>query len=118
MAQLILREAPSMVDKGRYRQLGEWLDSLPRDLVESDPWLLYWKGTSGIPFDPPLAQSFYEKAFEHFRVEGNLLGMLLAWSGVAYCIIYRFEDYAPLDRWIQLFPELPGNPEKVIPPQV
>jgi LuxR family maltose regulon positive regulatory protein len=118
MVQLIIKEAPSMIEEGRYRPLGEWLDSLPENLVEGDPWLLYWKGTSRFPFDPPLAQSSFEKAFERFRVDGNLPGMILAWSGVVYSIIYRFEDYSPLDRWIQLFPEIADNPEKIIPQQI
>ena len=107
-----------MIDQGRYRPLGEWLDSLPGDLVENDPWLLYWKGISRFPFDPPLAQPYLEQAFEKFRVQSNLPGTLLAWSGVVNSIIYGFKDYSPLDRWIQLFPELPENPEKVIPPDI
>lgn len=118
MIQLITKQAPLMISQGRYRPLEEWLDSLPNDLVENDPWLLYWKGTSRVPFDPSLAQPYFEQAFEKFRVRGNLPGALLAWSGVVYSIIYRFEEYSPLDRWIQLFPELPENPEKVIPREV
>ena len=113
MVQIIMRQAPSMIEQGRYRPLEEWLDSLPRDLVENDPWLLYWKGTSRSPFDPSLAQPYFEQAFEQFKARGNLPGVLLAWSGVVYSTIYRFEDYLPLDRWIQLFPELPENPEGV-----
>ncbi|HYA92405.1 MAG TPA: BTAD domain-containing putative transcriptional regulator [Thermodesulfobacteriota bacterium] len=118
MIQLITKQAPLMISQGRYRPFEEWLDSLPNDLVENDPWLLYWKGTSRSPFDPALAQPYFEQAFEKFRVQGNLPGALLAWSGVVYSIVYRFEHYSPLDRWIQLFPELPENPEKVIPPEV
>ena len=118
MVQIIMRQAPSMLDQGRYRSLGEWLDSLPGDLVIDDPWLLYWKGTSRFPFDPPLSQPYLEQAFKKFRVQGNLPGALLAWSGVVYSIVYRFEEYSPLDQWIQLFPELPENPEKIIPPEV
>ena len=118
MIQIIMRQAPSMLDQGRYRPLGEWLDSLPKEMLQNDPWLLYWKGTSRSPFDPALAQPYFEQAFEQFKVQSNLPGVLLAWSGVVYSIIYRFEHYSPLDRWIQLFPELPENPEKVIPPEV
>ena len=118
MVRLILKEAPSILAQGRYRTLEEWLDSLPRDLIEQDPWLLYWKGTSRFPFDPARAQSYLEQAFEQFGAQGNTMGALLAWSGVVYSIIYRFEDYLPLDRWIQLFPALPQNPERVIPPEV
>ena len=82
-----------MIEQGRYRPLEEWLDSLPRDLVENDPWLLYWKGASRSPFDPSLAQPYFEQAFEQFKVHGDLSGILLAWSGVVYSIIYRFEEY-------------------------
>ncbi len=118
LVQLILKEAPSILAQGRYRTLEEWLDSLPRDLVEQDPWLLYWKGTARFPFDPVRAQSYLERAFEQFRGHGDIIGVLLAWSGVVYSIIYRFEDYLPLDRWIQNFPALPQNPERIIPPEV
>ena len=52
MIQLIMKQAPLLISQGRYRSLEEWLDSLPNDLVENDPWLLYWKGTSRFPFDP------------------------------------------------------------------
>ncbi len=118
LVQLILKEAPSILAQGRYRTLEEWLDSLPRDLVEQDPWLLYWKGTSRFPFDPARAQSYLERAFEQFRALGDFVGGLLAWSGVVHSIVYRFEDHLSLDRWIQLFPALPQNPERIIPPEV
>jgi LuxR family maltose regulon positive regulatory protein len=118
MVRMIMRQAPSMIEQGRYRPLEEWLDSLPEEILKNDPWLLYWKGTCRSPFDPSLAQPYFEQAFEQFRAHGNLPGLLLAWSGVVYSIIYRFEEYLPLDRWIQLFPELPENPEKIIPPEV
>jgi LuxR family transcriptional regulator, maltose regulon positive regulatory protein len=118
MVQLILQLAPSMIEQGRYRPLGEWLDTLPNNLVEDDPWLLYWKGASMSAFDSSLAQPYLERAFEQFKVQGNLIGSLFAWSGVVYSIIYRFEDYSFLDKWIRLFPELADNPERAIPPEV
>ena len=118
MVRLIMKQAPSMIAQGRYRPLEEWLDSLPKEMLENDPWLLYWKGASRFPFDPSIAQSYFEHSFKQFRIDDNLLGALLAWSGVVYSIIYRFEDYSSLDQWIQLFPKLPENPEESIPPEV
>ena len=115
MIRLIMKQAPTMLEQGRYHTLEEWLDSLPKEMVENDPWLLYWKGTSRSPFDPSLAQPFFERAFEKFKTQDNLMGILLAWSGVVYCMLYKFEEYFSLDRWIHLFPELPDNPEKTIP---
>jgi DNA-binding SARP family transcriptional activator len=118
MVQLIMKQAPSMLEQGRYRPLEEWLDSLPKEMLENDPWLLYWKGASRFPFDPSQAQSYFEEAFEQFRMQGNLPGFLLAWSGVVNSIVYSQEDFSRLDRWIQLFPELPENPEGSIPREV
>jgi LuxR family transcriptional regulator, maltose regulon positive regulatory protein len=118
MVRLIRQLAPSMIEQGRYRPLEEWLNSLPRQMIEDYPWLLYWKGASISTFDSPIAQTYFERAFGQFKVQGDLIGSLLAWSWVVYSIIYRFEDYSLLDGWIQLFPELPENPERAIPPEV
>jgi ATP/maltotriose-dependent transcriptional regulator MalT/DNA-binding SARP family transcriptional activator len=118
MVQLIMKQAPSMLAQGRYRPLEEWLDSLPKEMLENDPWLLYWKGASRFPFGPSIAQSYFEKAFEQFRVQDNLPGILLAWSGVVDSILYTMEDFSLLDRWIQIFPDLPENPGKIIPLEI
>ena len=118
MIQIIMKQAPSMLALGRYKPLEEWLDSLPKDLMENDPWLLYWKGASRFPFDPSQAQSCFEKAFEQFRIQNNLTGTLLAWSGAVESIFYGWKDFSLLDRWIQIFPRLPGNPEEFVPSEV
>jgi LuxR family maltose regulon positive regulatory protein len=118
MVRLIMKQAPLMLEQGRYRPLEEWLDSLPKEMLENDPWLLYWKGAARFPFDPSLAQPYLKQAFEQFRVQGNLQGMLLAWAGIVDSIVWTMEDYSLLDQWIQIFPELPDNPEESISPEV
>jgi len=118
MVRLIMMQAPSMLEQGRNRPLGEWLGSLPGDLVKKDPWLLYWKGASQFPFDLHLSESYFNQAFEQFRGQGNLTGSLLAWSGVVETIFYSVHDVSKLDKWIEKFPELPENPEAFIPSEV
>jgi ATP/maltotriose-dependent transcriptional regulator MalT len=41
MIRLILKNASSMVEQGRLRPLREWLESLPGELAENDPWLFF-----------------------------------------------------------------------------
>jgi len=118
MVRIIMKQAPLMLAQGRYRPLEEWLDSLPKVMVENDPWLLYWKGAARFSFDPSEAQSYFEKAFEQFKVQGNLPGILIAWSGVLDSILWGFESLPHLDHWIQIFPELPENPQDSIPPKI
>jgi len=118
MAQIIMKQAPLMLAQGRYRPLEEWLDSLPKEMLENDSRLLYWKGASRFPFDPSAAESYFEQAYEQFTVQSNLPGILLAWSGVLDSILWGFESLPHLDHWIQIFLELPENPEASIPPEI
>lgn len=101
-----MEHAPSMLAQGRNRPLEEWLVSLPKDLIENDPWLLYWMGACYQLFDPSLARDYFEKAFERFKTEGNGAGMFLAWSGVVSSISVGFENFKPLDHWISVLDEL------------
>ncbi|MCX5915476.1 MAG: BTAD domain-containing putative transcriptional regulator [Deltaproteobacteria bacterium] len=106
MIRLILKNASSMVEQGRFHPLEEWLESLPRELAESDPWLLYWKGTCQLPFTPALARPHLEKAFYRFRAEKDVPGIFLSWSGIVDSIATGFEDFKPLDRWISILEKL------------
>jgi LuxR family maltose regulon positive regulatory protein len=106
MVRLILKNASSMVEQGRFQPLEEWLESLPGEMAESDPWLLYWKGTCQLPFHPALARPHLEKAFHRFRAGKDVPGIFLSWSGAVESIMTGFEDFKPLDRWIAILEKL------------
>jgi ATP/maltotriose-dependent transcriptional regulator MalT/DNA-binding SARP family transcriptional activator len=106
MVRLITKHAPLMVAQGRYRPLEDWLSSLPMEIPESNPWLLYWMGSCRLPYNPSQSRPYFEKAFEKFRAEEDPPGLFLAWSGIVESITSDFEDYKPLDQWISVFEEL------------
>jgi two-component SAPR family response regulator len=107
MVRLILKNAGLLVEQGRFHPLEEWLESLPGERAERDPWLLYWKGTCRLPFSPGLARPYLEKAFHRFRDAGkDVPGIFLSWSGVVESVMTGFEDFKPLDRWISILGEL------------
>jgi ATP/maltotriose-dependent transcriptional regulator MalT len=64
LVHLITKYAPLMIAQGRYRPLEDWLKNLPKEIMESNPWLLYWMGSCRLPFEPSFARSCFEKAFE------------------------------------------------------
>jgi LuxR family maltose regulon positive regulatory protein len=109
MVELIRKHAPSMLQQGRNRSLAEWLKSLPREILEGDPWLLYWMGECQAPFDIQLGQFYFEKAFEKFRTEEGGVGIFLAWAGIVNSIINEYRDFTPLDKWIAVLGELMGT---------
>ncbi len=111
MVQLILKHAPAMLAQGRNRPLEEWLTSLPKDIFESTPWLLYWMGACQLPFDPSKSQYYFEKAFERFKVQKDATGTLLAWAGAVDSIFYTWE-FKKLDKWFKVFEKLMQDFEK------
>ena len=105
LVNLILKEAPSMVDHGRYRPLEDWLGSLPREIMESNPWLLQWMGTSRLLFDPLQSQIYFGKAYEGFKAKNDNPGIILALWGMFQAIRVSGGDLKQLDRWIPVMEE-------------
>lgn len=102
MVMLIIKHVPLMLARGRNRLVEAWLNTLPKEMIEDTPWLLYWKGACRLPFDPCLSRHYFEQAFERFRKEEDATGVFLAWSGVVESIAYGFEGFAQLDKWIRI----------------
>lgn len=102
---LILKQAPFMVDQGRYGPLEGWLRTLPKAIVENHPWLLQWMGTCRLPFDPPGSQPYFEKAFERFKIRKDATGIIRALWGVVESIRVSGGDLQELDRWISVLEE-------------
>ena len=106
LIRIILKQAPLMWEQGRIRPLADWLDHIPRDILETRPWLLYWMGACRQPFDPAIARPFFEKAFERFGNQEDAAGTFMAWSGIVSSILSAFENYKSLDRWISVLETL------------
>ncbi len=105
-AKLIAVYAAAMLAQGKHRLLMEWLTSLSRDILENEPWLLYWMGASHLPFNPALSRHYFRKAFEGFDAQEEAAEALLSWSGIVEAIIFGFEDFTEIDRWIQVAEKL------------
>jgi LuxR family maltose regulon positive regulatory protein len=99
---LVIKHAPLMLAQGRNRLLEAWLNTLPEEVIEDTPWLLYWMGVCRLLFDPCLSRRYFEQAFERFQSEEDATGAFLAWSGVVESIAYGFEGFAQLDKWIRI----------------
>jgi DNA-binding SARP family transcriptional activator len=100
VCRLIRNEAPSLARQGRMQTLGEWILSLPEDLRAEDPWLLYWSGVCSNERDPAESRAAFERALDLFSRAGDEAGAFLSWSGIVDTILFEWNDFRPLDRWI------------------
>ncbi len=104
--RLILKNAPGLISKGRHQTLQEWLQGLPEEIFEDNPWLHYWMGICRLQTDPLQSQPHFEKAFEKFHSRGETAGIFLSIWGVVHSIVYGMADFRPLDRWIPVLEAL------------
>ncbi len=116
LVRLIIKHARSLVAKGRYSLLEEWLSSIPKEMLENTPWLLFWLATCRMPFDPAFAISCFEKAFEQFRIQNDMSGIFLSWADVVDAILCGLRYFAPVNKWLSAFEELTKK-AKIFPSQ-
>ncbi|HYA20705.1 MAG TPA: BTAD domain-containing putative transcriptional regulator [Burkholderiales bacterium] len=124
MARIIEQHAVTILNQGRGETLADWLESIPRESLQQNPWMLYWLGACHVPAAPREARLLYEQAYELFRTQEkpDLKGLLLSCSGVMNSIMYELDDFALLDRWIAKVEDLsrgqPTFPEPTIEARV
>jgi len=106
MVEIIVSHAPEMLKQGRHGPLQTWLESLPEAVLESSPWLLYWKGMSLLlPFSSAQAAPAFETAFSLFQAGGDTIGAMLAASGVINAMADQ-QNFASLDQWYEVLNDL------------
>jgi LuxR family maltose regulon positive regulatory protein len=114
--RLIERRASDLLAYGRGQTLREWVGSLPRDMVESHLWIVYWLGTSLIPVDQVKARLHLTDAFGRFRSVGDTSGQALSAAGIIDAYVFEWADFRPMGQWVHaldaLIDRLPlsGNP--------
>lgn len=118
LVPLICKEAPAMLKQGRHQTLEDWLTCLPEHVMDSAPWLLFWKGSCHLPFDQCKSRLFFERAFEALYNKKDPCGIFLSWCGIVDATIHEFDNFKTLDRWIDLLKDLlreyPSFPSKEI----
>jgi len=103
---LIHEHAAALLRSGRYRTLQDWLSALPAEVLDREPWLLYYFGLARLPFDLSEARRWFEGGYWGFKAQGQAEGMYLAWAGVIETYLIAWDEFASADRWIAEFDAL------------
>ncbi len=111
MVALIVKHAPTMLAQGRNLFLQQRLSKIPKDIIESTPWLLYWMGCCRLPFDPSKSFHFFESAFKLFRKQKDAAGTFLSWSWGVDSLFFSWK-FRELDKWLQVLEEILQTFEK------
>jgi DNA-binding SARP family transcriptional activator len=104
--RLILHRAAGLLAQGRGRTLRDWVDALPATLVQENPWLAYWYGTSLIAIDHCVARAHLERSFDRFETLGERRWQCLAAAGVIDTHFFEWSDFRPVQRWVAVLGRL------------
>ena len=115
---LIIAQAPELLKQGRSGGLEEWTERMPRDLRDRSPLLLYWLGMGRLMTDPTSARGCFEKAFALFDAQGEKEGCLLAAADVINSIVLEWDDFRPLDPWIEYIDRSVGPSTRLASPEM
>ena len=103
--------APQLLAQGRWQTLRDSIRDLPDDLVQINPWLLYWAGSAGVYEGVPDARALFERAFEIFRRKTDGAGQLVSAAWIIRTYYLEYTNFQPLDRWVdEIGNILAGNP--------
>ena len=97
LVELVLGGAHELSSQGRTLTLSRWIDALPANYVDSEPWLLYWQAFACMADNPREARRAYEQALAGFELAGEARGAALACCGVAETVMLVADDLALLD---------------------
>jgi len=100
LTRLILSRAQTLISQGRSATLEEWIGGMPREMGDRYPWLLFWQGVCRQNFAPAEGRKFYERAFQLFEADSDPVGLFLSWAGAADTYFLEWDDFTPLDPWI------------------
>ena len=111
LAELVQRHASEIIENGRRETLAQWLDDIPEETTEKNPWLLYWLATCRFPVALRESRHLYERAYNLFiksrKVDTE--GMMNACASAIKTILYEMDDFALLDPWIDRLIDLLHN---------
>lgn len=108
--RLILKEADRLVRQGRRQTLRHWIQALPMDRFEADPWLSYWLAVSLLGTDYRSASQHLERAYLRFETSQDWRGCTLTASRVLDLGFAVSPLGLELERWTERIERLLDEP--------
>jgi len=94
---LIHETGASMLEQGRFQTILHWLQPLPRDMVDHDPWLLFFFGSATMQLTPVDAIDVLKQSFTLFKNQGNTDGAIFSGASLISSIVSYLSDLSALD---------------------
>ncbi|HEY5601528.1 MAG TPA: BTAD domain-containing putative transcriptional regulator [Gammaproteobacteria bacterium] len=103
LSDLIRQHARRYESSGREHVLQRWLAALPKELMESDPWLQHWWAIAIMAEDPEAAQRHLSAAFDLFFARRDSHGAYAVFTAATTSFSLTLHDFTPLIDWLRRY---------------
>jgi LuxR family maltose regulon positive regulatory protein len=104
--RMIREQTPHLIRQGRWQTAKSWIEMMPSDLLDKDPWLSYWTGACDVSIDPERARTALEKAYAGLVLQDDAPGQVMAASLIMETYYFEWTEFASLDPWIDVLSRL------------
>ena len=94
---------------GRSSVVEQWLNLIPQQYWDRNPWICYWGGLCRQGRSPSESCDLYERAFRLFETTGDTEGTYRCWARFTEAVVNAWTDSKHLDRWIAWLDERIGS---------
>ncbi|MDH5786154.1 MAG: hypothetical protein OEZ16_11190, partial [Chromatiales bacterium] len=104
----ILSNVQTFSKKGRTVTIAGWLSHIPDKVIESEPWLNYWKGYCEMQFSPTKAIPYAQAAFDMFCQNSDKLAVALSWSLLLETRLSSWDNLSDINIIFDKYDEVVG----------
>ncbi len=116
VTNLVLNNAERLQNQGRTQVISAWIDTMPRKLITTSPWLQFWAGIALLEVDQPQAAKWLEPAYDGFVAAADMHGQMACAAAIVESHYNEMADYRMLDRWVPILERaLTGSPHFATP---
>jgi LuxR family transcriptional regulator, maltose regulon positive regulatory protein len=109
-ASQILARAPDMVAKGRSLTVANWLDKIPGETLDAEPWLFFWLGMSCLMSAPERALGQFARCHDLFKARDDRFGMGASIASALDVLFINQKGPAATGDWIGRLDALHARP--------
>lgn len=99
LSRLVRTHIQSLIAHQDDTIIAKLVSDIPEDVMERNPWFLYLSGISRFTLPPEESKAYFKRAFLLFNKRNDMVGALLACSGVIDSILLKRDNYTHLDEW-------------------
>jgi LuxR family maltose regulon positive regulatory protein len=99
--RLIIELAPGLLAQGRWILLRDWINALPPQVAQEDPWASYWFGAALARIAPAESRVPLQRAFNALRDRNEVPGQRIVCAELILTFRFEYATFTGIRPWLE-----------------